>query len=267
MDGSKIAGILIVLALILSIAFVGYNTVTKVAEKNEKIVKTTEVLDESELNQSNTGENSSIQTVNLNIHQKVGSTRIVFSDNSSTIYNITSKNEVNKTKTTVTKQQNGSNLDVNIDSEDAQNTIILSNKYNYNITGDLVSGGFSTKLSENAKVDQLNLNITAGGVDITFNGGKLNTFNSRITTGGLNIYGEPKGETTVNSEIEVGGLNLQVNKTIADIFSEIEVGGINPGKYQKIGPNEYKGNQFDSSENKFIINTKIRVGGVNTQSF
>lgn len=267
MNGGKILGVLIIIVLILSVAVAGYNTLTKSTDNDEKIVQTTSVMDESDLNQTFTEDgDDSIQTVTLNINQKVGGSRISFADNSSTIYNITSNNEENKT-TTVTTNQNGSNIEVNIDSEEADNEIILSNKYNYTINGDIVTGGFSSNISKNAHIDEINLNLTAGGVDIEFDGGSLNTLNSMITTGGLNIIGEPKGETRINSEIEVGGLNLQIDKPIADIFSEIEVGGINPGDYQQIGDKEYKGNLFDSSENKLIINNTIRLGGVNTQSF
>lgn len=267
MNGGKILGIVIVIVMILSIAFVGYSTVTKVSDNDEKIVQTVEILDESDLNESLTLEDTeSKPTVNININQKVGGTSIEFADNASTIYNITSNNEENKT-TTVTTNQSEGHLDVYIDSEEADNTIVLSNKYNYTINGEMVSGGFSADLANNSQVDAININVTAGGVDIKFDGGSLNTLNSTITTGGLNIIGEPKGLTTVYSEIEVGGLNIQIDKAIADIFSEIEVGGINPGDYQKVSENEYKGNLFDSSDNKLIIHNNIRLGGVNTQSF
>lgn len=266
MNGGKILGVLIIIVLILSVAVVGYNTLTKSADKDKNIVKTTNMMDESELNQTVTGEgNDSVQTVTLNLKQKVGSARIRFADNSSIIYNITSSNEKNKT-TTVTTNHNDSNLEVNIDSEAADNEIILSNKYHYIINTDIVSGGFKVNLSENANIDELNVVLTAGGVDIDFKGGSLNTLNSRITTGGMNIKGEPKGVTTLNSIIEVGGLNIQLDKAVADIFSDIEVGGINPGNYKHVGNNEYKGDLFDSSENKLIVHNNIRLGGVNTQS-
>ncbi|MBR0471248.1 MAG: hypothetical protein IJI98_00940 [Methanosphaera sp.] len=267
MNGGKILGILIIIVMILSVAMVGYSSITHKMDNKQNIVKTVDILDESEINQTFPEENSeAIQTININLDQKVGGTNIKFADNSTTIYNITSNNEKNN-KTTVTTNKNGTQLDVNIDSEDSQNTIILSNKYKYTINGDIIAGGFSSDLGNNAQVDAININITAGGVDLKLNGGQLTTVNSQINTGGINIYGEPKGVTTINSQIEVGGLNLQAKKQIADIFSDIKVGGINPGKYQKVGNNEYKGNLFDSSENKLIIHNNIRLGGVNTQSF
>lgn len=267
MDSGKITGIIIILALILSVIFVGYNTVTGITDSEESAVVTTQTLDESEINQTFTqDDDSSITNVNININQKIGGTRIEFADNSSTIYNITSENEKN-TKTAVTTTQNNSTLDVNIDSEESDNTIILSDKYNYTINGEIITGGFYTNFNNNAKVDEINLNITAGGIDLEFNGGSLNTLNASITTGGLNINGEPNGETLIYSKIDVGGLNLQVNNAIADVFSDIEVGGINSGDYEKIGENEYKGNQFDSSQNRFIIHNNIKLGGLNTQSF
>ncbi|RAP53432.1 MAG: hypothetical protein BZ138_00870 [Methanosphaera sp. rholeuAM270] len=266
MEGSKILGIIIIIALILSVAVVGYNSVTKVTENDEKISQTTEILDESDLNETLSQSENTTPTVNLNINQKLGGVHIEFADNVSTVYNITSNNDQNNT-TEVTTNQSEDHLDINVESEKSDNTIILSNKYNYNITCNMVSGGFDVDLNNNSNVDEINVNVTAGGVNINFNGGKLNTLNSMITTGGLNIKGMPTGETVVNSEIEVGGLNLQIDQAIADIFSDIEVGGINPGDYQHTGTNEYKGNAFDSSENKLIIHNSIRLGGVNTQSF
>ena len=62
-------------------------------------------------------------------------------------------------------------------------------------------------------------------------------------------------------------LTFQTENPIADIFSNIDVGGISHGDYQQVSDTEYKGNSFDSSENKLIINNNIKVGGVNTRSF
>ncbi len=263
MDSSKILGILIIIALILSIAVVGYATVNKVIDNDTNYVETQSILDESDLNQTDDG---NISTVNLVIDQKTGGVNIEFTDNLTTVYNITSKDEDNAT-TNVTTNQSGDHLDVTVHSNSSDNTIFLSNKYDYNISGNFIAGGFEANLNNNASVDQMNINTTLGGVNLRFNGGSLNTLNTVITTGGLNIIGEPNGLTTVNSEIQIGGLNLQLNRPIADIFSNIDVGGINSGDYQQISDVEYKGNEFDSSDNKLVVNNNIRLGGVNTQSF
>ncbi|RAP44840.1 MAG: hypothetical protein BZ135_07345 [Methanosphaera sp. rholeuAM6] len=268
MNGNKILGIIIIIALILSVALVGYGAVNKVVDNDEdNLIETQHVMDESELNKSEVEDtvNGTISTVNLNINQKTGGANIQFSDNTTTVYSITSTEE--EASTNISTHQNGSNLEINIESNSSENTIVLSNKYKYNITGNFVAGGFAADLNNNSQVDNINVNTTLGGVTIELNGGSLNTLNVRITTGGLNIIGEPNGLTTVNSEIEIGGVNLQLSKPVADIFSNIELGGINPGDYQQISEDEYKGNDFDSSENKLIINNYIRVGGVNTQSF
>lgn len=265
MDSSKILGILIIIALILSICVVGYSAVNRVVETGDEegVVETQAILDEADLNNT-TGE--SISTVNLVIDQKTGGANIEFVDNMSTVYNITSKDNENDT-TNVTTNQTGDHLDVVVHSNTSDNTIFLSNKYTYNISGNFIAGGFDANLNNNATVDQMNINATLGGVNVRFNGGKLNTLNTIITTGGLNIIGEPSGVTTINSEIQIGGLNLQLGRPIADIFSNIDVGGINSGDYQQISDVEYKGNEFDSSDNKLIVNNNIRLGGVNTQSF
>lgn len=265
MDSSKILGILIIIALILSICVVGYSAVNNAVDTGDEegIVENQAILDEADLNDT-TGD--SISTVNLFIDQKTGGANIEFVDNMTTVYNITSKENENDT-TNVTTNQTGDHLDVVVHSNSSDNTIYLSNKYNYNISGNFIAGGFDANLNNNATVDQMNINATLGGVNIRFNGGSLNTLNTIITTGGLNIIGEPSGVTTVNSEIQIGGLNLQLGRPIADIFSNIDVGGINSGDYQQVSDVEYKGNEFDSSDNKLIVNNNIRLGGVNTQSF
>lgn len=266
MDGSKILGIVIIIALLLSLCVVGYSAVTKTTENNDKAVTNEAVLNESDLNQTVNGTNETISTVNLVIDQKTGGANIEFVDNMSAVYNVTSKDDGNII-TNVTSNQTDDHLDVVIHSNSSDNTILLSNKYTYNISGSFIAGGFDANLNNNASVDQMNINATLGGVNLRFNGGKLNALNTIITTGGLNILGEPRGVTTVNSEIQIGGLNLQLGKPIADIFSNIDVGGINPGDYQKVSDVEYKGNDFDTSDNKLIVNNNIRLGGVNTQSF
>lgn len=265
METNKILGIIIIIALILSVITVGYSAINKTAHPNEKVANTVYIMDQSDLNKTeleNT-ENGTIKTINLEIKQKTGGVNIKFADNTTTIYNISS-NDKNQS-TTVNTQQDGDHLDITVESNSSDNTIVLSNKYNYNITGSLVAGGFSALLNNGAKVDVIDVDTTAGGVNVEFNTGSLNTLDVSITTGGLNIKGEPNGVTTVNSQIEVGGLNIQSNKNIVDLFSKIEVGGVNPGNYQQISDNEYKGNEFDSSENKLIIHNYIKLGGVNTQ--
>ncbi len=268
MDGNKILGIIIVIALILSVAAVGYSAVNNAMNPDkENVVQTQLLLDESELNYTEfSAPNSTISTVNLHIDQKVGGVDIKFADNASNVYNITSNDEENST-TNVTYTQDGDHLDVNIVSDKSDQTIILSNKYAYNISANMVTGGLTADITDNAQIDELNVNSTLGGINLAFNGGSLNTSNIRITSGGLNIVGEPKGVTTINSEIEIGGINIQTENPIADIFSNIDVGGISPGDYQQVSDTEYKGNSFDSSENKLIINNNIKVGGVNTRSF
>ena len=271
MNGNKIFGIIIIIALILSVALAGYSAVNKVVENDDdaKVVQTQFVMDESELNKTGLEDtvNGTISTVNLNINQKTGGTQIEFADDTTAVYTITANDDATSTATNVTAQQDESTLNVNIESNSSDNKIVLSNKYNYNISGNFVAGGFEANLNNNSKVDDMNINATLGGITLNLNDGTLNTLNSHITTGGLNIMGEPNGETAINSEIEIGGVNLQLTQPVADIFTNIEVGGINPGDYQKVSDNEYKGNEFDSSENKLIINNTIRLGGVNTQSF
>ena len=265
MDSSKILGILIIIALILSLCVVGYSAINKSINNasEEGVVENQVILNEADLNNSSV---QNISTVNLVIDQKTGGANIEFVDNMTAVYNITSKENENDT-TNVTTNQTGDHLDVVVHSNSSDNTIFLSNKYNYNISGNFIAGGFDANLNNNATIDQMNINATLGGVNIRFNGGSLNTLNTIITTYRLNIIGEPNGVTTINSEIQIGGLNLQLGRPIADIFSNIDVGGINSGDYQQISDVEFKGNEFDSSNNKLIVHNNIRLGGVNTQSF
>ncbi len=268
MEGNKILGIIIIIAIVLSIVLVGYNAINSSVNEDNNIILLEQSMDESELNQSTLDDSAegNLTTVNLNINQETGGSNIKFVDNSTQIYKVVSKDDKNYT-TTVTTSQENDKLDVSIDSNCSDNTIILSNKYNYNISGRIVAGGLAANLNNASKVDELSVDVTAGGMTIKFNGGTLNSSNIKITTGGLNIEGQPIGETHINSKIEVGGLNIRLDKPVADIFSNVEVGGTNPGKYPKISENEYKGNEFDSTENRLILNSNITVGGLNIQPF
>ncbi len=268
MEGRKILGVIIIIALILSIGLVSYSAVTKQFSPKDKNVNTIEnILDESELNTTllENSTDGNITTINLNIYQKTGGSKISFADNTTTIYNITSTTKKNAS-TNVTTEVDGDTLTVNIESNDSDNKIVLSNKYRYNINDEFVAGAFDATLDNNAEVDNMEIHGTLGGVNIKFNDGSLNSSDIKITTGGLNIRGEPKGQSTIASEIEIGGVNLALSKPVADIFTNIDVGGTNPGKYQKVSDNEYKGTDFDASGNKLIITSNIRVGGVNAQS-
>lgn len=260
MDSSKTLGIIIILVIIFSIIVVGYGAFVKDSVEASKTVET--VFDQSQINQSDDS-NGTLSKVNLNIHQKTGGVNIRFADTDN-VYNITSKSG-NRTPTII-NEQNDSALNVEVDSNNSDLTIVLSNKYRYNINCDIVAGGFNGKFTENAKVNALVLDVTAGGVNLDLNGGKLSKVRTKIATGGLNIKGMPKGLTTIKANIEVGGISLNLKKPVADVTSNIKVGGLYPSDYQKISENEYKGKEFDSSNDKLILKDNISFGGVNTQS-
>ncbi|MBQ6219170.1 MAG: hypothetical protein IJJ47_05510 [Methanosphaera sp.] len=265
MDYSKTLGIVIIIAIIFSIIVVGYGTFVKDSIQKEKTVET--VFDQSQLSQSdNSSDNSNgnISKVNLNIHQSTGGVNIKFADTDNA-YNITSKG--GKKAPTITNKQKKSTLNVNVDSNDTDLTIVLSNKYKYNINCDIIAGGFDGKFTEKSKVNSLKLDVTAGGVNLDLNGGKLSKVSTKIATGGLNIKGMPKGVTKVKSKIEVGGININLKKPVADVSCNIKVGGLNPSGYQKISETEYKGNEYDSSKDKLKLKANVRLGGINTQSF
>ena len=130
MEGNKIAGIIIIIALILSVVLVGYNSINSTATVNEDVtvVESVHVMEESELNQTliDGSENSNLTTINLNINQETGGSKIEFMDNTTQIYKVVSKDDKNATPTTVTTNQENDKLDVNINSKSSDNTIIIS---------------------------------------------------------------------------------------------------------------------------------------------
>lgn len=264
MNGGKIVGILIILVIIASIGIVSYDAVSNtISPRNVSEV----IFNEGQLNQTVLEENStntSLENVNVNINKKTGGVIILFAD-SPNIYNVTS--EVGNSTTNVTNSQENSTLNVNIESESSDEVIVLSNKYNYNISGHIVAGGVAVNIANKSKVDNINMNLTSGGLTLDLKDGTLNNVSSHITAGGLNINGLPSGVTTIRSTIEIGGVNVQLNEPVAHIFSNVDVGGLNPGDYQTVSDNEFKGNNFDISPNKLVLYSNIDLGGVNTQNF
>ncbi|WP_455644738.1 hypothetical protein [Methanosphaera sp.] len=262
MENSKIVGILIILALILSVGIIGYNATINVYKHSGDTSET--ILEDSKLSQITDNEttSSAVKTVNLNIHQKTGATSIEFADTDN-VYKITTNGQFNTT-TNVTYSENGDTLNIDVNSDEDENNIVLSNKYVYNINETSTSGGFDITINNKARINTLNTNITIGGVNVEFNGGSLTTFNNQINTGGINIEGTPSGETTINSNIVVGGVNAKIGQ-IGHVFTTTDLGGSSLDSYQTISDNEYKGVDFDNSQNKITFNSKIQVGGLNIE--
>lgn len=263
MKGSKIVGILIILIIICSIGVVSYYSISK--SISPKPQGSEVVLTPNDINSSGneTTGNDTIETVNLTINKRSGDIKIMFAD-TDTICNVTSKSK-NSTPT-ITSSKENSTVKVNINSENSDNKIVLSKRYKYNITGSTLAGGLDLNLSKDAKVDNCNYNLTTGGINIGLNNGTLNNFTSHIASGGMNIVGMPSGVTTINSTIEVGGINVQLSEPVAHILSNVKLGGLNPGDYQKISDNNYKGKSFDVSSNKLVVYGNVEVGGINAQT-
>lgn len=263
MDAPKTAGIIIILILIFSIGLVGYNSYTSL-ENDEQNNMTSEILTADQVTQLfNNSANNTISTVDINLNQKTGGAEIRFEDTDN-IYNITSESQTNQTTDVSYTADNGT-VNVNIDSNDTDNVIILSNKYVYNINGQMSAGGINTEIGNNSHVNSLNLNITLGGITLNLDGGSIDNINTNINTGGVNIMGTPHGTTTVNSHISVGGINIDLDNPVAHIYSTTNVGGTSAEDYQKISDIEYKSSNFDSSNDKIIINSYVDVGGLYIQ--
>ncbi|OED30139.1 hypothetical protein [Methanosphaera sp. WGK6] len=262
MENSKIVGILIIVVLILSIGIIGYNATINVYKHSGDTSET--ILEDSQLSQITDNEttSSAIKTINLNIHQKTGATEIEFADTDD-VYKITTNGQFNTT-TNVTYSENGDVLNIDINSDEDENTIVLSNKYVYNINETSTYGGFSINVNNKARINTLNTNITMGGVNVEFNGGSLTTFNNQINTGGVNIEGTPSGETNINSNIVIGGFNAKIGQ-VGHVFTTTDLGGSNLDGYQTISDMEYKGVDFDNSQNKITITSKIQIGGLNIE--
>ena len=280
MDGSKVIGIIIIVALILSISIVGINSF--IINSNEKagtssaIILTPDQLENASFldnEATNTtdfyftlNESTNIQPViNMNIHQKVGSVNVIFADTDN-IYNITSSN-YNNSSTTVKYTQNNDSLDVDMSSNSAANTIVLSNKYIYNINGEVLCGGFATNFTPESKVNDMNVNVTLGGVSLEFNNNKIQNIDIHITVGGLTVKGSPSGFTHLQSEVKVGGVNFENTNQKAYIRSSIELGGNNPGSYQQEeslkGWDNFIGSAYRDSEDKLDVTSYIQIGGLN----
>ena len=261
MDGSKILGIIIIVALIFSISVVGVNSffIKSNEEKgtSSSIILTLDSLENATFTKNDLtnktdlyfilNDSTQVQPViNMNIHQKVGSVNVIFADTDN-IYNITSSN-YNNSSTTVNYAQNNDSLDVNMSSNSAANTIVLSNKYIYNINGELLCGGFASNFTPESKVNNLNVNVTLGGVSVQLNNNKIQNMDMHITVGGLDVRGSPSGYSHLQSEVKVGGVNFKDNNQKLYVRSSIELGGNNPGNYQKVslkGWDNFKGSAFD----------------------
>ncbi|OWT32521.1 hypothetical protein BGI41_07235 [Methanobrevibacter sp. 87.7] len=251
METNKIIGILIILALILSIVFASFSFVTGSDQEELKSI----TLNQSQLNESN------IKTVNINVDKYCGGVDFNFVNNSSSIVNVSTKDQSPNMNYTV----NGSTLNVYLNSNSSDDTIELNNKYEYNINQKIILGGSNLNVSQGSKINSLNNYINLGGINIVFGGGELKNVYSQINTGGLNIMGtSPKGISNINSFISTGGFNVRIDNPVVELVSYIGVGGNNIANAEKIDENHFKSlNYNNSSSDKLRINSDIEVGGFN----
>lgn len=253
MDNGKKVGIIIIIAIIISIcisAYAGYIN-------NEATTNTTQKLNKNSLNLD---ENFTPEVINININQ-TGSYLINFTD-SEDIATITSQKGDNTQSLNVTNNQDGQNLNIDINSDTDDNVILLSNKYKYNINCKSVIGGYAVDLPTNAHVETLTTTVGIGGVAVNLNGGVINNIQNQITIGGVAIEGNTTGLVNVNSTIAVGGLQIDVNDPLS-IHSDILFGGSQLNKTETNNTTvDFTDSNYNSAENRMNINSNIQIGGI-----
>lgn len=264
MNFDKIGGIIIVIILILCLGFTAYSTLIPSYTENQTTNNI--ILTESQFISalgSNDTTASDISTINLNIKQKTGGINIKFADNDK-IYDIKSTAKNNTTKVEYGSNNDGS-ADINITSENAEQEIILNNKYTYNINGQIISGGVGINSTPNSKINSVTFDNTLGGYNIGLNGGTINNMDINMVVGGINIQGSPSGQTTMNSNISIGGITIKINKPVEKITSHIELGGSRIKNKTGTEYIDYQSDSYESSNDKFILNNYIKMGGLNVE--
>ena len=253
MDNSKKVGIIIIIAIILSIcisAYVGYIN-------NETMDNTTQKLNKDTLNLD---DNFTPEVINININQ-TGTYLINFTD-SEDIATITSQKTDKAQSLNITNTQDGQNLNIDINSDTDDNVILLSNKYKYNINCKSVVGGYAVDLPTNAHVENLTTIVGLGGVAINLNGGVINNIQNQITIGGLAIEGNATGLVNANSTIAVGGLQIDVNNPL-NIHSDVLFGGCQLNKTETNNTTvDFVDSNYNSAENRMNVNSNIQIGGI-----
>lgn len=254
MDNGKKVGIIIIIAIILSIclsAYAGYINNEAVANTTQKVNKNTLNLDDS----------FTPEVINININQTAGAYLINFTD-SEDIATITSQKTDNSQSLNITNTQDGQNLNIDINSDTDNNVILLSNKYKYNINCKSVTGGYAVDVPTNAHIENLTTTVGIGGVAINLNGGVINNIQNQITIGGAAIEGNTTGLVNVNSTIAVGGLQIDVNDPLS-IHSDILFGGSQLNKTETNNTTvDFTDSNYNSAENRMNINSNIQIGGI-----
>lgn len=254
MDNGKKVGIIIIIAIILSIclsAYAGYINNEAVANTTQKVNKNTLNLDDS----------FTPEVINININQTAGAYLINFTD-SEDIATITSQKTDNSQSLNITNTQDGQNLNIDINSDTDDNVILLSNKYKYNINCKSVTGGYVVDVPTNAHIETLTTTVGIGGVAINLNGGVINNIQNQITIGGTAIEGNTTGLVNVNSTIAVGGLQIDVNDPLS-IHSDILFGGSQLNKTETNNTTvDFTDSNYNSAENRMNVNSNIQIGGI-----
>lgn len=241
MDNGKKVGIIIIIAIIISICLSAYSGYVN----NEAVANTTQKLNKDTLNLD---DGFTPEVINININQSAGGYLINFTD-SEDIATITSQKTDNSQSLNVTNTQDGQNLNININSDTDDNVILLSNKYKYNINCKSVSGGYAVDVPTNAHVENLTTIVGLGGVVINLDGGVINNIQNQITIGGAAIEGNTTGLVNVNDPL--------------NIHSDVLFGGSQLNKTETNNTTvDFTDSNYNSAENRMNINSNIQIGGI-----
>jgi len=267
MNTEKFFSILIIIVLVA--AFLTAVTAPLFKPTEEKVTDTF-TLNESQV--------SGIRYVNINVESNVSGVSIEFKNNTDSIYSIKTGRNVGTAKPTVNYTVEGDTLNINMKLDKGSASVLLSNKYTYNLTTKSKIGGVTLILGNDSKIENVNSTIQyAGGGLLLVDKTTFKNISMQVNAGGFYILVNPqfKGAGSIFTNVTIGGVTIAPMDPSLPIrlIASVDLGGIEfkPSGFNVIKNTtnylEMQTKPYASSGNKLEIISGVGLGGVNIGTF
>ncbi|BAW31028.1 MAG TPA: hypothetical protein PLO64_04410 [Methanothermobacter sp.] len=268
MNAEKFFSIIIIIVLVA--AFLTAAAAPLFKPKDEKAVTDTFTLNESQV--------SGIKYVNINVESNSSGVAIEFKNTTGSVYSIETERNVGAAKPTVNYTVEGDTLNIDMKLDEGSATVLLSNKYTYNVTTNSKIGGVALILGNDSKIDSINSTIQyAGGGLLIVDKTAFKNISMQVNTGGFYIAVDPefKGGGSIIANVTMGGVTVAPMDPSLPIklIASVDLGGITfkPSGFNVIKNTtnylEMQTKSYGSSSDKLEIISGVGLGGVNIGTF
>lgn len=269
MDRTDIAGAIILIVLIAGFIVASAASLLPGTQDDAAIVENFTL---------NSADVSGVKYVNVNMESNTSGTYIGFTDNADSVYMVETETDPGDEKPEVNYTVEGGTLNLNIKMDKGGARILLSNRYQYNITMRSKVGGVTLVLANNSRIDSINSTIQyAGGGTVLLGNTSFRNASFNVNTGGFYIADLGQGVRptgNMSTQVTVGGTSIALFPAYAvRVTGSVDYGavGFQPEGFRVIRNStsylEIESPSYGKSAGGLQMMNSVGLGGINVGVF